>query len=54
MPTYILASLKKKGHHLEEFTSAVVCQFAELNQIGDVEELVGVSDPRKGGIPAAF
>ncbi|KAJ4715622.1 Gamma-glutamyltranspeptidase [Melia azedarach] len=54
MPNYILASLKKKGHHLEEFTSAVVCQFAEVNQIGDVEELVGVSDPRKGGIPAAF
>lgn len=59
IPGHIRASLRKKGHVLESMAGGTICQFIvqELESIKENEsvgELVGVSDPRKGGFPAGF
>lgn len=59
VPAYIRKDLQKKGHVLEGLGGGTICQFIvqaaetskENKQLG---ELVAVSDPRKGGIPAGF
>lgn len=59
IPGNIRASLRKKGHVLESMAGGTICQFIvqEFESIKENEgvgELVGVSDPRKGGFPAGF
>ncbi|XP_062098352.1 glutathione hydrolase 1-like [Humulus lupulus] len=50
VPAHIREALKKKGHVLQGLNGGTICQFIAQ----DVGKLVAVSDPRKGGIPAAF
>lgn len=55
----IRASLRKKGHVLESMAGGTICQlivqeFESIKENEGVGELVGVSDPRKGGFPAGF
>ncbi|KAJ4715620.1 Gamma-glutamyltranspeptidase [Melia azedarach] len=56
----VVALLQHMGHDLESMGGGAVCQFVvheletaeEIN--GGIGRLVGVSDPRKGGIPAGY
>ncbi|KAM2568161.1 hypothetical protein TB2_008441 [Malus domestica] len=57
VPTQIRKSLQKKGHILEPLTSGAICQFIVHKASTENEgtpEIVAVSDPRKGGVPAGF
>ncbi|RXH81477.1 hypothetical protein DVH24_034898 [Malus domestica] len=57
VPTQIRKSLQKKGHILEPLTSGAICQFIVHKAWTENEgtpEIVAVSDPRKGGVPAGF
>lgn len=55
----VRAFLQKRGHDLEGIAGGTICQFivqdfetAEGNKL--IGKLVGVSDPRKGGLPAGY
>ncbi|XP_030500009.2 glutathione hydrolase 1 isoform X1 [Cannabis sativa] len=50
VPANIREALKKKGHVLQGLGGGTICQLIAQ----DLGKLVAVSDPRKGGIPAAF
>jgi len=53
----VRADLQNKGHVLEPlFSGGVVSQFikVEKTKYGNQDELVAVSDPRKGGVPAGY
>ncbi|XP_068342112.1 glutathione hydrolase 1-like isoform X1 [Pyrus communis] len=57
VPTQIRKSLQKKGHILEPLTSGAICQFIVHKASTENEgtpEILAVSDPRKGGVPAGF
>ncbi|KAM7259006.1 hypothetical protein ACFE04_014747 [Oxalis oulophora] len=56
LPTDIRQALTKKGHVLQSLAGGTICQFIvhELNGNRDFGQLVGVSDPRKGGTPAGY
>ncbi|XP_043709470.1 glutathione hydrolase 1-like [Telopea speciosissima] len=61
VPAHTRADLQKKGHVLQSLAGGTICQIVVhrlegLKSKGGVifGELVGVSDPRKGGIPAGF
>jgi len=56
VPAEIRAALQKKGHTLQGLAGGTICQFVvqELETSSKFGELVGVSDPRKGGYPAGF
>ncbi|KAG5245245.1 gamma-glutamyltranspeptidase [Salix suchowensis] len=55
----VRASLQKRGHVLQGIAGGTICQFivqdletSRGNKL--VRKLVGVSDPRKGGLPAGY
>lgn len=52
VPEETRSFLKKRGHVLQSIAGGTICQFV----VQDLEsnELVAVSDPRKGGFPAGF
>ncbi|XP_027073960.1 glutathione hydrolase 1-like [Coffea arabica] len=52
VPEETRSFLKKRGHVLKSVAGGTICQFV----VQDLEsnELVAVSDPRKGGFPAGF
>ncbi|KAJ6398005.1 hypothetical protein OIU77_018923 [Salix suchowensis] len=55
----VRASLQKRGHVLQGIAGGTICQFIvqDLETSGGnklVRKLVGVSDPRKGGLPAGY
>lgn len=55
----VRASLQKRGHVLEGIAGGTICQFIvqdlETSQGNKLMgKLVGVSDPRKGGLPAGY
>ncbi|KAJ7945350.1 Gamma-glutamyltranspeptidase [Quillaja saponaria] len=59
VPADIRLALQKKGHGLQSVAGGTICQFV----VQDVDaykrnrgtrELIAVSDPRKGGLPAGF
>ncbi|XP_073265118.1 glutathione hydrolase 1 isoform X2 [Populus alba] len=59
LPADVRAFLQKRGHDLEGIAGGTICQFivqdleaAEGNKL--MGKLVGVSDPRKGGLPAGY
>ncbi|KAM1381623.1 hypothetical protein PS2_033764 [Malus domestica] len=59
VPAQIRRVLQKKGHVLEPSPSGAICQFIvqdirALKDNGCVLEIVAVSVPRKGGVPAGF
>ncbi|XP_058187026.1 glutathione hydrolase 1-like isoform X4 [Rhododendron vialii] len=56
VPAETRAALQKKGHTLEGLAGGTICQLVvqELEASSKFGELVGVSDPRKGGYPAGF
>lgn len=55
VPARIRKDLEKKGHVLEALTSGgAITQFIVQNKHRHLEELVAVSDPRKGGFPAGY
>lgn len=60
LPADIREALRSKGHVLEGLAGGSICQFIVLDNVEssrrnkDIEELVAVSDPRKGGFPAGF
>ncbi|KAK6150465.1 hypothetical protein DH2020_015397 [Rehmannia glutinosa] len=56
VPEETRADLEKKGHILQSLAGGTICQFVvqELNNKTESMQLIGVSDPRKGGFPAGF
>ncbi|KAL8471998.1 hypothetical protein ACS0TY_029293 [Phlomoides rotata] len=51
------SELQKKGHVLRSIAGGTICQFIlvqELSSSSSAGQLIGVSDPRKGGFPAGF
>ncbi|GFQ02265.1 gamma-glutamyltranspeptidase 1 [Phtheirospermum japonicum] len=57
VPAETRNALTKKGHILQSFAGGSICQFIvqELkNSSPQIGQLIGVSDPRKGGYPAGF
>ncbi|KAK6125761.1 hypothetical protein DH2020_040501 [Rehmannia glutinosa] len=54
VPEETRADLEKKGHILQSLAGGTICQFVvqELNNKTESMQLIGVSDPRKGGFPA--
>ncbi|KAJ1394133.1 Nucleophile aminohydrolase, N-terminal [Sesbania bispinosa] len=60
LPADIREALRSKGHVLEGLAGGSVCQFIVLDNVEssgrnkEIEKLVAVSDPRKGGFPAGF
>ncbi|KAJ8769564.1 hypothetical protein K2173_005167 [Erythroxylum novogranatense] len=52
VPGDIRAFLEKRGHVLQGLSSGTICQFVVLQDLK--AKVVGVSDPRKGGLPAGF
>lgn len=59
VPAQIRKALQKKGHVLDPLAGGSICQFIvqqieALNKNGRTREVVAVSDPRKGGVPAGF
>ncbi|KAM1135823.1 hypothetical protein ACFX13_034744 [Malus domestica] len=59
VPAQTRRVLQKKGHVLEPSPSGAICQFIvqdirALRDNGCVLEIVAVSVPRKGGVPAGF
>lgn len=55
VPAETRAALEKKGHILQSLAGGTICQFVlqELNS-PNAGQLIGISDPRKGGFPAGF
>ncbi|CAK7328280.1 unnamed protein product [Dovyalis caffra] len=59
VPAHVRAFLQKRGHVLQSLAGGTICQFiladAETSKKNKGrDELVGVSDPRKGGFPAGY
>ncbi|KAL1830993.1 hypothetical protein ACET3Z_000644 [Daucus carota] len=56
VPAETRASLQKKGHVLEGLPGGTICQFVAIEEErhSKLGQVVAVSDPRKGGIPAGF
>lgn len=59
LPADIRAFLQNRGHVLESLYGGSICQFVVQDLQASsgtkrIGELVGVSDPRKGGFPAGY
>ncbi|KAL3829922.1 hypothetical protein ACJIZ3_018724 [Penstemon smallii] len=58
VPAITRSDLQKKGHVLKSFAGGTICQFVVvqelLNKPKSGRQLIAVSDPRKGGLPAGF
>lgn len=55
VPKEVRDGLEKKGHVLESLGGGTICQFVVQELDGaKAGQLIGVSDPRKGGFPAGY
>ena len=57
VPANVRTFLRRRGHVLQSLAGVTICQFISVETSKKNKgrgELVGVSDPRKGGFPAGY